>query len=435
MSLVVLAAVISVVGGMRGAWAGMSHVAYTWTYVNSPNSYNKPAGTCTFIYPEYQPFAQARELIVDNHLPNGSVLYSWDYNNFLPNFGWSCTSSGVSSWGADHLITDAGIIPGSSGYIYATYLRSAIELSPGIYKTSVEGIGVKFYLKISDETTYNIHQGHTGINAIEGTGFTTPPGSEFTVSGVTTFYVRMSRFPESKGTSGNFTYTLKGTAKYSIRAELIKTGDITITSPIALSVVGASNGYVDFNSMKELNGLSRLPGPLAGSGILIYPAACRLRGAADYQIDLGRWVDLTGNNIGSLPAQGNIKPVNISLECSGKLDNVEFSFQDTGDSPLTNRNISLYDNIGGQKIEGLEVEMLYNGTRLNVHKMGEATTTYKTNTGAHGSIKTNPSDITFNSQSSASFAARFVQRNVIKRNGVAYAGPVTGKVNMFVTYY
>ena len=77
--------------------------------------------------------------------------------------------------------------------------------------------------------------------------------------------------------------------------------------------------------------------------------------------------------------------------------------------------------------------MSYNGSRINVNSPSESPDTYKTNTGSHGT--TNPSDESFNSQSVARFGARFVQRSTITRDGTNYAGPVTGKVNMFVTYY
>lgn len=172
----------------------------------------------------------------------------------------------------------------------------------------------------------------------------------------------------------------------------------------------------------------------ANKGITIVEPSCRLRGSPDYQINMGRWVNVSGNNVAPLPTYGPVNPVGLNLECSGKVDNVEFSFQDTGSSPLTNRNISVYDSIGGQLIEGLEVEMSYAGTRLDVKHMGEDVTTYKTNTGTHGNIKTNAADLSY-LPSSTEFGARFIHRSTIQRNGVPYTGPVTGMVNLFVTYY
>lgn len=127
-------------------------------------------------------------------------------------------------------------------------------------------------------------------------------------------------------------HSLKGQASYSIRAELIKTGDIT--SYGALSVIGADAGTttVTITGQSPVN-----PGALlSGNAITIQPVACRLRGATDYQISLGRWVNLASNSVQpnvSLPYTGNIEPINLKLECSGKLDNVEFSFHDTGSSP------------------------------------------------------------------------------------------------------
>ncbi len=443
--------------GMTGRLSAQTYsYSYTWADPNNcpqlsgsatvPNpNFGKNAGSCTFTYPTNKPFTQAKTLIVDNHLPTGSVLYAWDYNDFLPNFGWSCTSSGISQC-ANTVKSNAGITTFNPSFSLSTNLvQSGTQLSSGIYKTSIEGIGVKLYMKVSANTSYDrgsCNYGTSVISTYDNSGYISNPipGNEIVLGysnsisanlgNLTTYCVNNT----NANVPARVLHSLKGQASYSIRAELIKTGDIT--SYGALSVIGADAGTttVTITGQSPVN-----PGALlSGNAITIQPVACRLRGATDYQISLGRWVNLASNSVQpnvSLPYTGNIEPINLKLECSGKLDNVEFSFQDTGSSPLTNRNISLYDSIGGQSIDGLEVEMLYNDTRLNVHKIGEAVTTYKTNTGAHGSIKTNTQDFTYNSQSQAQFGARFIQRSAIKRNGVAYTGPVTGKVNMFVTYH
>ncbi|MFH2256193.1 hypothetical protein ABK734_20750 [Enterobacter sp. KE9933] len=107
------------------------------------------------------------------------------------------------------------------------------------------------------------------------------------------------------------------------------------------------------------------------------------------------------------------------------LYHVRFRFEDAGSSPSGNKNISLYDTAGGSKVSGLEIEMLYNGNRINVDNV---TTT---DTGGHGVTKPYPAaQPLYDSVSNAAFQARFVQNGNITSN----VGPVTGKVNMYVTY-
>ena len=52
-----------------------------------------PAANCSFSYPTLQPLSQQRTLLVDNSLPNGSVLYSWGYNDFAPGFITMCNTA------------------------------------------------------------------------------------------------------------------------------------------------------------------------------------------------------------------------------------------------------------------------------------------------------------------------------------------------------
>lgn len=52
------------------------------------------AGICYFQLPDLKPLSVPRTLVVDNHLPNGSVLYSWSYSEFAPNFSSNCQPNG-----------------------------------------------------------------------------------------------------------------------------------------------------------------------------------------------------------------------------------------------------------------------------------------------------------------------------------------------------
>ncbi|VFS58420.1 Uncharacterised protein [Leminorella grimontii] len=145
---------------------------------------------------------------------------------------------------------------------------------------------------------------------------------------------------------------------------------------------------------------------------------------------MGRWVHSGPGSRQpgvSLPAYGPIVPVDINLECSGRVDNISFRFEDVGSSPLTNNNISLYDS-GGTKIDGLEIVLFYGSNKINADNVSQV------GLGSWGETNTNPKDTSFK-PSIARFTAYYAQRAPIQRNGVSYTGPVTGKVNMYVTYY
>ncbi|SQI44040.1 Uncharacterised protein [Leminorella richardii] len=409
----------------------VSSATFSYSYLwSTGDKAGNNAGICSFFIPDNRPFQTSRTLIVDNSLPNGSIIHSWGYSEFLPNLGTSCIGSGIDN--NTNYVKYNGNQAGVPIVLDLNLPHQGGDISNGVRKTSIEGIGIKFYVKAdTDSIGGDMNNGSERqivsiYYTLSGTMYQPPKDVEYTV-----IYPKAYMRGGYVKTSSN-RFSLNSESKISIRAELIKTGDVS--SYGRLSLISPTETYSTTAVLSP-----NLPsGLLAGDAITVLPPACQLRGATDYQVSMGRWVNMASSSVQpnvSLPFSGNIKPVELNLECTGRLNNIEFSFQDAGASPLTNRNISVYDSIGGQLIEGLEIEMSYSGARLNVHKMGEAVTTYKTNTGAHGSTKTNPSDLTYNSQSQAQFGARFIQRSAIKRNGVAYTGPVTGKVNMFVTYH
>ncbi|EBW6663838.1 hypothetical protein DP683_25370, partial [Salmonella enterica subsp. enterica serovar Reading] len=93
----------------------------------------------------------------------------------------------------------------------------------------------------------------------------------------------------------------------------------------------------------------------------------------------------------------------------------------------TDKNIRVYKSAGSgtDVVDGLEIELLYDGEHVDVDGIT------LTDTGTHGSyVSTNNSETQlYSSQSAARFTARFLQNGQI-----SYLGPVTGKVNMWVTY-
>jgi hypothetical protein len=113
-------------------------------------------------------------------------------------------------------------------------------------------------------------------------------------------------------------------------------------------------------------------------------------------------------------------------------ENVRMRFEDAGASPLPVGNLSLYDAAGGNKIDGLEIELRYNGNHIDIN--GSAV-----DIGSYGSGATSVAGDKIFAASSASFMpitfqARYIQRATIARAGVNYTGPVSGTVNLFMVY-
>lgn len=390
--------------------------AVTVTYYPHWHPNGGVAGVCTFSYPTLQPLSQPKVLVVDNHLPNGTVLYSWSYADFAPNFSGSCSANGATT--------------NNSSDINFRMFFDSLDLSSGYMPTNNPGIGIKVYF------TYHWKGSCSGClnsnsTTVDGTSSGPSLSTEYGLptDGVTYLGARFSSVWENVAPYYRYYSPTANTFGMSLRAELIKIGAVNYSAPLAPT----GNSIRLFPMMTPGQSAIAIGNNVLGSGgITLIPPACRLSSPTDYNINMGRWVNSGPGSLlpgSSLPAYGSIRPVDLNLECSGQVNGVQFRFEDAGSSPSSNKNISLYDSAGGNKIEGLEIEMRYGGSRVAVDNIT------KTDTGSKGAIKTNPQDLSFNSQDTATFGARFVQTAPIKKSGAIYTGPVTGKVNMYVTYH
>lgn len=426
--------------GLKGITLAVTFSVAAWNagavtiYTGTPTWGNgAPAADCYLTYPTVRPLSQQRTLLVDNNRSNGSVLFSWDYADFAPNFNTTCYQRTTYNGAVN-------VTSGPPALIISSTIRTAVygSSSYSTYPTNIPGIGLRMYVKgISTGSV------RTGIGAV---GFYWNSASVSTISGGSTSpiseYLIATSYADkiqvdfnSVLTSTPPVYTSIFDAQghfavFSIRGELVKTGVIAQSQNFlkipdeAIFSHTLTGGFTTGISTSEI---------LGSNGIALAYPACRLRGSTNYQVGLGQWIDVAGRNSGSLPAYGAIKPIDINLECSGKTNNVKFSFQDASSGGLLNRNISVYDS-GGQYIEGLEIEMSYNGSRIDVNTTVAPFPSFPVSIGSKGQVKANAEDLSYSSQDTAQFGARFVQRSAIKRNGVSYTGPVMGQVNMTVTY-
>lgn len=369
------------------------------------------AGTCYIDYPEEKPLSVPRTLVVDQNTPDGTVLFQWGYGEFMSDTAIHCTSTGISN---NHGYLSDGA--SGSGYTYYVNWTLPYDGVNPFFSTTDTGIKLKILARFNAACAY--FDSSPAYITEHGSTTCFAAGTEVAVSSNS-----LNQTVQAYYSAGRYHFpAISGSM--SLRAELIKQGIVSYPS--------SSLAVINYTMMYLAVGLTGGGGiynqnALTSPNFWIVPPSCQLR-TTDYTIPMGRWAADAITHLGT-PAYGPQVPVNLSLECSGSVDHVRFRFEDTGASLSGNNNISLYDTTGGNKIDGLEIELLYNGTKVIVDN------TTLTDTGSHGVAKTSPASLPlFDSVSTAAFQARYMQSAPVTQSGTNYTGPVTGKVNMYVTY-
>lgn len=361
-------------------------------------------------------------IISDNSLANGTILYSWGYNDFFPNITQDCTSSGNTS------LTNQIKSPSSLG-VFADE-DSANNVIVSFNDTS---LGIRTYIKFNQDSTicnecdsyYNVatsNMGDSGSSSVPG-------GMEVEIKPFTNYVIKYTPVKDNK--TGLFKMMSSKTS-FSIRGDLIKLGFMANGGSTPVAFWGTTPSYdniylTDGGTPPQFTRDATAALLNNNSQFYVYTPSCRLT-TQNYTIPMGNWT-VSENVINNYPIVGSEAPVNIELKCSGVVDNVRFKFEDTAPNKLTNKNISLYPSgKPNSLVDGLEIELLYNGTHVDVDNVSE------TNLGTLGEPVVITYGAIFNTMNTAKFSARYVQRKSITMNGSPFTGPVTGKVNMWLTY-
>jgi hypothetical protein len=386
----------------------LKHYFPSW---NSGPLRGKTAGTCTAVVTELAPLSVPRTLVVDPSTPNGTVLYKWGYDDFIPNFDFTCVGTGDYA---------------QSGNSFAPMVINF----PGSFNGPTQALGYVF----SSASSIGLRVFYTAIAQAH------PVGSVISVGGVPV-QVGVEKLLQTTGIGGDLASNIgvppsyfdptRNKFTYKFRAELVKVNNIDYNTTKPLRVSG-SVGLMS----PGVYGLSptylAVPNVLGTDGITIVKPACKLSVPSDYSVNLGRW-EYRGKNV-NFPVRGDVSPINLALECNGGVNNVSIAFQDAGDKLQTNSSVGLYDNLGG-KIEGLDIEIIYKGSLQTVNTLATSPSSFsKRNLGPRNGGSGSFDNRTFTSINAESFGARFVQRAAITKNGIPYIGPVFGRVNLFVTY-
>ncbi|MCD6619866.1 fimbrial protein [Aeromonas veronii] len=353
--------------------------------------HNLVAGSCSGDIGNFLPQSNVKTLIVDNNIPNGTILYSWDYDRLIGRSNFRCSTS----------VTPPHVnYPEHIDFKFKFYLFKG-----GYFQTNNPGVGLRLYARPS-----------VVINNTPG-ALTAPTQVERLLSGDTSIDFSYNTLSVGNGLYGFPDALAVIAVKY--RAELVKIGKIDFSSEASSlaqpSYLGDSMLF-EYNSPElyeqtEINNSENL------LGIKLTQPSCRLSAPVNYNIDLGSF-----RSGASLPKYGDVKPIVIGLDCNGKPNSVDISFQDGSAFSLSNGSVRLH-NTAGSPIDGLEAQMTYNGAPITVDKptvLPNGRT--KISLGSLGQLQSQ-------SVVNATFGVRFVQRAPI-----VHVGPVKGTVNMFVTY-
>lgn len=418
-------------GIVGSSYAGTRTGVFNWL-ASDTISPGQMAVTCTFTWSDLRPFQVPRTLVVDNTAPAGTVLHRWGYGEFA-DYQYNCTGGARGSYGYYVSSSSALIASVRAEGQYIEGPDGGEIVSPGgyVFSTSVPGIGLKIYATPyyhSDFSSENDRRKALTIANAQGSApydSGVEYGTNTLNNGVFGISFKMNSPRGSDSVNSTYYQFQDTTLSVSLRAELIKTGTITASdygTPVSLSM--RTSTYNVFSQTTSQTGDVYSAQEFSGSGITLASPACMLNNE-NYDVNMGDWVAYTW---GGAVRRGNEKLIDISLKCTGAANNVYFRFEDAGSATAsTDKNIRVYKSAGSgtDVVDGLEIELLYDGEHVDVDGIT------LTDTGTHGSyVSTNNSETQlYSSLDTASFTARFLQNGPI-----SYLGPVTGKVNMWVTY-
>lgn len=399
-----------------GTYAASFTQTYTWSQSGLL------ALTCVVTAPP-SPLLKPVMIIADNNMPNGTVLYSWGYNDFFPNITQQCTSSGITS-PSESLTYKVGRGEGTGARLGVFSAMSAGDiLTP---YTPELGVGIKVYATFNQGPTIcsdcSPYYATATRNAINSMAEDVPAGTEFELKTGSDAYIHL--LPVKSKDNLNQYKVISSNTSISLRGELIKTGFIRKGGSIPVNFASYRDNIFIGTSIRDFGGGVAI---LDDSRLYVYTPSCLLV-TENHTIPMGPW-GVSDSSSAHYPITGNDVPVNLELKCSGEVKNVRFKFEDAYSNKLSNNNIALHNPANTSAlIDGLEIELLYNNTHVDVDNL---TTT---NIGDLGSPVTITTSVIFNTTDTAKFTARYIQRNDITADGIPYTGPVTGKVNMWVTY-
>jgi hypothetical protein len=126
------------------------------------------------------PFSVHRPVVVDNSIPDGTILMSWDYADLNTSIMLNCTGNGTESSFLNILNVESSITIVSADIALAGLGFGLSGSGSGILNTSVGGVGIRFYVR-SDSPNLGSDGNSSAYIRMSGFGSS---GTEYAASGV-----------------------------------------------------------------------------------------------------------------------------------------------------------------------------------------------------------------------------------------------------------
>lgn len=346
----------------------------------------------------FSPYTRENPIAVDEDTPDYSVLLSLDYAQFLPNMRLSCTTDG------QEVAAPAGF-DGTVSLSLSAINDTALDWT-GEAQTNNNGVKLRLYIKAvsyNDETLANSYSpAKLATRKSLGVEYPVINGKDDT-----TLFEFGAQYNADKSL-----YKFDETHNYAIesmRAELVKLGWIEYS---ALPVIPAG-AHLTF-TVDGLSGVATVDVPL-GSGVYMAAPSCSLD-SAHQTVDLGNF---NKRSSGSFPQEGAQTRFGIGFTCSSYTNNVEFTFDDANATLKGNDKLVAHSEADGKKLTGVAVALydaqgnpIIMGTKQNIGSAQQGANT-------------------------AYYQAAIVQTaaEITDSSSASFAGKITAKANVTITYY
>lgn len=176
-----------------------------------------------------------------------------------------------------------------------------------------------------------------------------------------------------------------------------------------------------------------LPIYLGGPGLAVNLSSCELINK-DFAIPLGKWSN------GSAGKTGDEHPMDITLMCTGGLNNVAVVFENPnsakpGVTGFSN-GITLHTKNGKGQLKNFKAEVIHNGTPVNIRPLGSTSLTEAISVGPQGTKYVGDFDMAPKGPSKITkFSVRLHQTgNIVDENNQPYLGEFDGAIKYTMIY-
>lgn len=333
-------------------------------------------------------------IIVPLNTPDGTVIKHWDYGEFIPSMRFSCTTGG------QFMTFPAGF--DGNVWLDLTAIDNSIYRN-GLAFTHNPGLKLRLYVKAITVNDSPEADSYPPSQMVSGRSLNT----EYIVEDAKASVLFQFGGKYNADKSQYLFDPSKNFAIQAMAADLIKQGTITYDGTPVMMV-----SPLRYN-VENSNDQSLYASVLLGTGVYLAKPSCELTN----KHQIVNLPDLMKKS-GSMPNEGTRTAFDMAIECNGALDNIDVTFTDANSAQGDNDYLSVFDASTSKSISGVGVRLFdENGNKV---VLGDAVHT--------GAAAQGPSNKRF-------YAAMTQTESDIKSEGRDFAGDVTARANVVITYY